>query len=416
MIEWVWLLLGVLLAFYLIDLLANWLNLRSLRSSLPAEFRGVYDENDYARLQDYTAANTKLELIESAFFLCLLIAFWFSRGFNYLNQWVLSLQLGPITSGLVFVAVLVLARTILSIPFDVYSTFVIEERFGFNKTTVRTYVLDQIKSLLISAIIGLPLLALMLAFFQYGGRWAWLPGWIITSVIMIVLTFVAPAIIMPLFNKFTPLPDGDLKTAILQYGRENRFPIREIFVMDGSRRSTKSNAFFTGFGRTKKVVLFDTLISNHSMPELLTVLAHEIGHFKKRHIIKHLGVSILQFGVFFFLASFFIQSAELHRAFFVETTAVYTGLTFFMIFFEPLSRVLSILMGFVTRAHEYEADRFAVETTNQPQALAEALKKLSKSNLANLSPHWLYVILYQSHPPTIQRIQQIERWRTSATA
>jgi len=402
-----WIILGSLVGFYLLDAVAGRLNLSALKANLPDEFKGIYDEADYRRLLEYTAATTRFELIDSTFNLAVLLLFWFLGGYPFLDHVVRASTHGPIFQGLLFMGALWIGHTVVNLPFDLYSTFVIEQKFGFNKTTAGTFFADQVKSLLLGALLGGPLLALVLVLFGQGGPHVWLWAWLITSVLLFALAYAAPAVILPLFNKFTPLEEGDLKRAILEYGRTQQFPIGGLFVMDGSRRSTRSNAFFTGIGRTKKIALFDTLIRNHSVEELVAVIAHEIGHYKRRHIPQHLAVAIANIGVFLFLASLFIHSPSLLAAFGIGSPSVYAGLALFLLFYNPLSRLLSVLRGFQTRRHEFEADRFAVETTRHPQAMIDALKKLSKSNLSNLAPHPLYVTLYHSHPPVLRRIEAI---------
>jgi STE24 endopeptidase len=403
-----WIILGSLLGFYLLDTAANRLNLKSLKATLPDEFKGIYDEAEYRRLLEYTGATSRFEFIDSTFNLAVLLLFWFLGGYRFLNHLAESLFAGPISRGLLFMGALWLGHLLINLPFEIYETFVIEQKFGFNKTTPRTFFADQIRSLLLGAILGGGLLSLVLALFQHGGAHIWLWAWIAISALLLLFVYIAPAVILPLFNKFTPLDDGDLKTAILDYGKAQDFPISGLFVMDGSRRSTKSNAFFTGLGRMKKIVLFDTLIKQHTVGELVAVLAHEIGHYKRHHIPQHLAAAVANIGVFLFLASNFIHSRALFEAFGVETMPVYCGLAFFLVFYNPLSRLLSVVRGFQTRRHEFEADRFATETTGQPKAMIDALKKLSKSNLANLAPHPLCVVLYHSHPPVLQRIRAIQ--------
>ncbi len=435
-----WIILAALTALRALDAAAQFLNLRALEPRLPAAFRDIYDEREYRRLLDYTAVNTRFDLLVSGIDFALLFAFWLGGGFAWLSKLVItwtfhivSAAWSPLSSiailvggmdaqddlyavgkfapdiihGLLFVGLLILGKTIIDIPFDLWSTFVIEQRFGFNKTTPAIWLADQFKSLALTAALGGPILAGILALFKYGGPLAWLWGWVFTAAAMVLLAYIAPAIILPLFNKFTPLAEGPLRRAILDYGRAQDFPIADLYVMDGSRRSTKSNAFFTGFGRWKKIALFDTLIAAHTPDELLAVLAHEVGHYKLRHILQHIAVSILSLGVFFFLASHFVESVALHQAFFVERAATYTGLAFFLVLFTPLSRLLSVLGAIWTRQHEFDADRFAAETTGQPAALASALKKLSRENLSNLAPHPLYVALYHSHPPVLRRIEAL---------
>ena len=299
------------------------------------------------------------------------------------------------------------ARSIISLPFSLYSTFVIEERFGFNKTTLGTWIADLLKGLLLGLILGTPILAGILAFFEYAGPLAWLYCWGAVTLFTLVVQFIAPTWIMPLFNKFTPLEDGDLRTKIMDYARSVNFKLQNVFVMDGSKRSSKSNAFFTGFGKNKRVALFDTLIEKHSTEELVAVLAHEIGHYKKRHIVQMLVAGIVQTGVVFWLMSFFLDNPDLFGAFYMDQTSVYAGLIFFGMLFSPIEMILSIFMSVLSRKNEFEADAYAVETTNSGTEMISALKQLSRDNLSNLTPHPLYVFLNYSHPPVLQRINAI---------
>lgn len=405
-----WLVVCSLGVVHLLDCLAHWLNVRSLRATLPEEFRGVFDPDDYRRSLHYTAATARFECVNSTFNVAVLLAFWFCGGYDWLDRTVRAAEPGPLGTGLLYLGALWLGHWLINLPFDAYGTFRIEERFGFNKTTPATFAADAAKSLALSALLGGALLAIVLALFERGGEWIWLQAWLIVSVLLVAFVYAAPALILPLFNKFTPLPEGELKDAILDYGRTHDFPMGGIFVMDGSRRSTKANAFFTGFGKTKKVVLFDTLVLTHTPDELVAVLAHEIGHFKLRHILQHLVVAVLNIGLFLWLASYFLRSRALFDAFGVEQMSVHAGLALFLVFYNPLSRLLSVARGAQSRRHEFAADRFAATTTGQPRAMIEALKKLSKSHLANLAPHPLYVALYHSHPPVLRRIRALEEY------
>ena len=400
--------LATLLVDTLLDIISNKLNLSSLSKELPGEFEGVYDSDTYARSQEYTKVRTKFGFITGAFDLVILLVFWFSGGFNVLDQMVRSWGFGELITGLIFISILMVAKSIISLPFSIYSTFVIEERFGFNKTTPKTFVLDLVKGLLLGAIIGLPLLAGILAFFMYTGSLAWLYAWGAVTVFTLVMQYVAPTWIMPLFNKFTPLEEGELRTSIEAYTARVDFPLQGLFVIDGSKRSSKSNAFFTGFGKNKRVALYDTLIENHTIPELVAVLAHEIGHYKKKHIIKGMVISILHTGVLFFLLSVFLNAEGLFDAFYMQEMSVYTGLIFFGMLYSPIEMILSVFMQMSSRKHEYEADAYAAETTGQPGDMISTLKKLSKDNLSNLTPHPFYVFLNYSHPPVLQRIKAIQ--------
>lgn len=284
----------------------------------------------------------------------------------------------------------------------------IEQRFGFNRTTPRTFVLDLVKGFVLALILGGLLLAGILALFQYVGNYAWLYSWAGLIIFSLAIQYVTPTWIMPLFNKYTPMESGELKEAILRYARSVNFPVKNIFVMDGSKRSNKSNAFFTGFGSNKRVALFDTLIAQHTIPEMVAVLAHEIGHYKKKHIIQGTIISILHTGLILFLLSLFLTKPGLYEAFGISHEPVYAGLLFFGLLYTPIELVLSVIMQMVSRKHEYEADRFASDTMGEPLDLIDALKKLSSTNLSNLTPHPFYVFLNYSHPPLLQRKEALQ--------
>ncbi|MFC1561860.1 M48 family metallopeptidase [candidate division KSB1 bacterium] len=399
--------LTALLFDFVLDSLSELLNLRALSTVLPGEFEDVYDAEKYKKSQEYTRVRTKFGFVTGTFGLCLMLVFWFAGGFRILDQLIRGWGFHEIWNGLLFIGVLLFARTLLALPFSIYSTFVIEERFGFNKTTPATFVKDLIKGFLLSIVIGGPLLAGILAFFMYAGLLAWLYCWIASVVFILILHYVAPTWIMPIFNKFTPLEEEELKEKILEYARSVRFSLKGIFVMDGSRRSSKSNAFFTGFGRNKRIALFDTLIEKHTAGELVAVLAHEIGHYKKKHIVKSILISIVHMGVTFYLLSIFLTHTGLFEAFYIEQPSVYTGLIFFGMLFAPIEMVLSVFMNIFSRKNEFEADRFAAETTKTPGDMISALKKLSVHNLSNLTPHPFKVFLDYSHPPVLKRIESI---------
>jgi len=394
---------------YAIGVVANLLNLKSLRSEPPPALEGVYQPEDYRKSQEYIRTNTRFAFVASTFSLAVLLSFWFAGGFNYLDQIIRSWGFVPILNGLFYIGILLIGYSLLRLPFSIYSTFVIEERFGFNRTTPRTFLADRVKGLGLAALLGAALLAGILALFEYAGYHAWLYCWIAFTGFSLILQYVAPTWIMPLFNKFTPLEPGELKEAILNYARSVDFPIKNVFVMDGSKRSSKSNALFTGFGRNKRIALFDTLIKRHTVPELIAVLAHEIGHYKKKHILQGTIINILHAGVFFFVLSIFLGSPGLYDAFYMEQQSIYSGILFFGLLYIPLEMVLSVIMNAISRRNEYEADRFAAETIQHPQHLVEALKKLYAGNLSNLMPHPFYVFLNYSHPPLLQRMRAILR-------
>lgn len=406
--------LTTLLVGYLLDLITEILNLKALKDQLPEEFRDVFDAEKYSKSQEYTRNQTRFGLVVSTFNLAVMLIFWFSGGFNWLDRLVRQWELPIIWTGLIYIGLLLLGRTLLSLPFRIYSTFVIEEKFGFNKTTPKIFITDMVKAFLLSVLIGAPLLAGIMAFFQYAGSLAWVYAYLVTIIFTLVVQYIAPTYIMPLFNKFSPLEDEALKQTIFEYARKVDFPLKNVFVMDGSKRSAKSNAFFTGFGKHKRIALFDTLIANHSVGEILAILAHEIGHHKKRHILKGTVISIVQMGVMFFLLSIFISSPGLFQAFYMEHISVYAGLIFFGMLFAPIEMLLSVVMQIVSRRNEFEADRFAAQSTGNPENMINALKKLSAHNLSNLTPHPLYVFFHYSHPPVLQRIRTLHKLEREA--
>ena len=400
--------LGIVVGFYLLDLVATLLNLSALKKDPPRSVADIYDPEEYARSQNYTRESTRFGLIHSAFDLVVLLVFWLCGGFHWLNELCLGFGQGPIVTGLIFFGILFLASQLLDLPFDLYDTFVLEEKFGFNKMTLGTFVGDMLKGLLLAAVLGLPLLALVLWLFGKFDH-AWIHTWVAFSAFTLLLTYLAPRLILPLFNKFEPLEDGSLKSAILAMAKKCEFPLTEISIMDGSKRSSKSNAFFTGFGKTKKIALYDTLVENHSEEELVAVLAHEIGHYKRKHIVQQIVIGILQTGLLFFLLGLFLNNPQLSAAFGIATPTVYLSLVFFGFLFKPLSKLIGIITTMLSRKWEFEADAFAAEATQSPDDLVTALKTLSKDNLSNLTPHPFYTFLYYTHPPVSERITALEK-------
>ena len=404
----------IILCFLLFDfmlhILSDILNLNALSSTVPDEFSGVYDASEYQRSQSYLEINTKLGWIISAFDLILILSVWFGRGFNMLDQWIRDFGFGPVGSGMMFLGILIAIKGLLFLPFKIIDTFVIEEKYGFNKTTWKTFFSDMAKMILLSIAIGAPLLAGVLSFFEFAGDNAWWYCWITVTVFMLLLQFVAPNWIMPLFNKYSPLEEGPLKFAITEYAKSIDFPLDNIQVMDGSKRSGKSNAFFTGFGKHKKIVLFDTLIDQHTDQELLAILAHEMGHYKLWHIQKMMVIGILQMGIMLFILSWFLSYQGLFDAFYMDHPSVYAGLLFFGLLYSPIDFVIGIFFQMISRKHEFQADSFAAKTIGSGKPLIDGLKKLSMSNLSNLTPHPLNVFLHYSHPPVLARIKSLHHF------
>jgi len=392
-----------------IDLLTSLLNIKALRFKLPTELQGLYNPDEYRKSQEYLRVSTITDLIEKTFSLAITLVFWFIGGFNALDNVIRGWGFALILDGLFYLGIIYVAIAVLTLPFGIYNTFVIEQRFGFNRTSPRTFLGDIVKMLILGAILGGALLAWALALFQYAGSWAWVYGWLGIVLFSIVTQFVAPAWIMPLFNKFKPMTPGELKEAILTYAHSVNFPIKNILVMDGSRRSSKSNAFFTGFGPNKRIALFDTLIEKHNKDEIVAILAHEIGHYKKKHIIKSMIISVAYSGLILFLFSVFLDQPSLYKAFYMDHQPIYAGIVFFILLSTPLNIIFSIISQSISRKDESSADIFAADTIGEKQNMIEALKKLSTTNLSNLTPHKLYVFINYSHPPLLQRLQTIKK-------
>ena len=399
--------IALLLEFFL-STIASALNLKALRSDIPPALAGVYKPDEYRKSQEYTRSRTRFGFVTRSFSLLIILLFWFTSGFNSLDQIVRSWGYGPITDGLIYTGILMVAYELLTLPASVYRTFVIEQRFGFNRTTPRVFITDRLKGLAITILLGGFMLAAILTLFEYTGDYAWLYCWATVTILTIVIQFIAPVWLMPLFNKFTPMESGELKDAIQDYARSAGYQVANISIMDGSRRSSKANAFFTGFGHTKRITLFDTLISKHTIEELVAIIAHEIGHFKKKHILSGMLISIAHNGLIFYLLSVLLTSSGLYQAFYIDSASIYTGLLFFGLIYTPVELVLSIVFQMFSRRNEYAADRFAARTTGKPESLVSVLKKLSADNLVNLTPHLFYVFLNYSHPTLLQRIKALE--------
>ncbi len=388
--------------------LADWLDVRRARRSLPAELRDVEDEQTRQRSAEYVRACFVSDSLASLVFLVALLLFWFSGGFNWLDLTLRATIPHPVFRGAAFVLSLLFAQRLLMLPFDVHDTFRTEARFGFNRTTVGTFILDKIKLLILTVVLGGAALAVVLAFFEYAGNLAWLYAWAAVTALAVLLHFLAPAVILPLFNRFEPLPDGDLRARLDSLLERAEFPARRLSVVDGSRRTTKSNAFFTGFGANRRIALYDTLVETQSPAEIEAVLAHEIGHCKHGHIRMRLIIGIIHTGILLALFSLLIGNRSLHDAFGVEHTSVYASLVFFSLLYSPVEFILGLVMNALFRKQEYEADRFVTSMGVDPRVLVSALKRLSVDSLSNLTPHPLSVAINDSHPPLKARIQALQ--------
>ncbi|HEY5565184.1 MAG TPA: M48 family metallopeptidase [Rhodothermia bacterium] len=402
-----WIILVALVGNYAVSTVVAVLNLRAMSSTLPVEFEGTFEETSYRKSQEYTRAKTRLGIVGDAVGLVVLVTFWQWGGFQALDELLRGFHWSDTVTGIAYIGTLMIAQSIVDVPFSVYATFVLEERFGFNRTTPLTFVLDRVKGLMLAAAIGIPMLAAVLTFFANTGELAWLYCWALVVLFSLLMQYAAPTLIMPLFNKFTPLDDGDLRSRILDMTARAGFPIRNVMVIDGSKRSSKSNAFFTGFGSQKRIALYDTLVEQHTEDELVAVLAHEVGHYKKHHIIQGAVVSIIHTGILFFLLSQVLDFRPLFETFYVSDPSIYTGLIFFGLLLSPVELILGLAMNALSRRNEYDADRYAATLTGSAESLISALKRLSHSNLSNLTPHPSYVRLYYSHPPVLERIQAL---------
>jgi len=393
---------------FLLDKILDWLNLSSLKDELPGQVKGFYSEEKYQKSIRYTKTNSWFSFITSTFFFAVTFFLIILGIFGWLDEQVRTWTSNEILISLLFFAVIFFVSDILNLPFQLYGTFVIEEKFGFNKTTVKTFILDKLKGYLLTIIIGGGILYVFLKLVNVFGANFWIYFWIIAAAFMLFVNMFYTSLILPLFNKLTPLEDGELKQGIEDYSRKVNFPLENVYVMDGSKRSSKSNAFFSGIGKKKKIVLFDTLINNHTKEELIAVLAHEVGHFKKKHIISSYVISIVQTGVILFILSLMILNPNLSYAMGGSQNAIHLNLLAFGILFSPISEIIGIFMNIFSRRNEFQADAYAKETYNG-SALQEALKKLSVDNLSNLTPHSAYVFFHYSHPPLLKRLDALSK-------
>ena len=408
-----YIIVAIILLDYVFDRVMDYLNASRWSKTLPAELRGIYDEEKYRRSQEYSRVKMRFGIITSTLSFVFILLMLTLGGFGYLDGLVRTYTEHPVWMALLFFGILGLASDILSTPFDIYGTFVIEERFGFNRTTPKTYLFDKIKGWMISLVIGGGLLAVFVWFHDTAGNLFWLYAWILFTGFSVFMMMFYSTLIVPLFNKQKPLEEGPLRTAIEDFAEKAGFRLDNIFVIDGSKRSSKANAYFSGLGPKKRIVLFDTLIKEHSTEELVAVLAHEIGHYKKKHTTRGMLVSILHTGVMLFLLGLFINRPELSMALGAQETSFHLGILAFGLLYSPISLILGIIGNRMSRKHEYEADAFAAEKYD-PEPLQEALKKLSVNHLSNLRPHPAYVYVHYSHPPLLQRLKHLDKFREAA--
>ena len=400
--------IAILVISFLIDQALDFLNAKHFNDPLPVELQDVFDEEEYKKSQRYKKERYKFGILTSAISLIATLLFFFLDGFAFVDGLARSESSNEIIIALVFFGIIMIASDILSTPFSYYSTFVIEEKYGFNKTTKKTFFLDKLKGWLMGAVIGGIILGAIIWFYQSTGKNFWLYAWGIITVFTIFVNLFYAKLIVPLFNRQSPLEDGSLRSKIEEYASKVGFTLDKIFVIDGSKRSTKANAYFSGFGSEKRVTLYDTLIKDLDEEEIVAVLAHEIGHYKRNHIIINLFAAILTTGFTLWLLSLFIGNPVLSEALHVSKPSFHIGLIAFGVLYSPISGVTSLLMNYLSRKFEYQADNFAKETF-AALPLISGLKKLSKNSLSNLTPHPLYVFAHYSHPTLLQRFRNLKK-------
>ncbi|SKC52009.1 M48 family metallopeptidase [Ohtaekwangia koreensis] len=403
-----YIIIGITAVSYIFDQALEYINLKSQREEIPDEIASFYDRDKYSKSLQYHRELTRFSFITSAFSFLLSITMLLTGGFGWLDGILRNVVQNEIVLALAFFGVIMIVSDIITLPFQWHRTFVIEEKYGFNKTTVKLFIIDKLKGYILGALIGGALLSVLIYLVQVIGPDFWIWFALIACTFMLLMNMFYASVILPLFNKLTSLPEGELKSAIEAFARTVNFPLDNIFVIDGSKRSSKANAFFSGIGKKKKIVLYDTLINNHTTDELVAVLAHEVGHFKKKHIVWSYILSVVQIVFMLFVLSQMIFNENLSLALGGSQQAIHLNLIAFAILFSPVSGVTGLLMSMLSRKNEFEADAYARQTYNG-NALANALKKLSVDNLSDLYPHPVYVFFHYSHPPLLKRLQAINR-------
>lgn len=401
-----YIIIGIVIFNYVLNRLLEYLNSTRYNDPLPEEIKDVYDAEQYKKSRKYKNVNYRFSIITSTFSVLVILAMFLFEGFAFVDKIARNYTSHPILLALIFFGIIMLASDLIHTPFSIYDVFVIEEKFGFNKTTVRTFILDKLKGWLLGAIIGGGILSLVIWFYQLTTNYFWLIAWIFMSLFSIFMTMFYSSLIVPLFNKQTPLEEGELREKIMTFSEKVGFKLKNIYVIDGSKRSTKANAYFSGLGAKKRIVLYDTLIADMKQDEILAVLAHEIGHYKKKHTLTGTILSIIQSGILLYIFSLFVGNPVLSEALGVPETSFHIALITFGFLYSPISMVLGMLFNVISRKHEYQADRFAGEKYN-PESLIGALKRLSGKNLSNLTPHPVYVWINYSHPTLLQRIRAL---------
>ena len=395
---------------YLLSSVSSILDIKNITPTIPSDFKKAYDQEKYILSQDYLKARTRFGLFSSTFSLILIMIVIHSDIFGLLDQFVRGQSDSYILQGLLFIGAIYFFQDIISLPFSIYHTFVIEERFGFNKTTPSLFIIDKIKGYAIFVVLGSIVITPILYFFYVYGDIGWLIAWSVLTAFMIAVQPLFVHVIAPMFNKFTPLEEGELRSAIEKYTAKVNFPLARIDIMDGSKRSAHSNAYFTGFGKSRRIAIFDTLIEKHSTKEIVSVVAHEVGHYKLKHILQGTILGIIETGVMLFAFNLIMNDISLFQVFGVSQLSVHAGIVFFSMLYAPVSMFTSIVTTAISRKNEYEADKYSYDTTNNRDALVSMLIGLSANNLSHLTPHALKVFLSYSHPPVIDRIKAVNQY------
>jgi len=401
-------LITILLIKFVIDSVLNHLNAKHFNDSLPNDVSDVYEINEYQQSQSYKKTNHNFSKITSLFSLITTLLFFFFNGFSIVDKIARGFSNNIIIITLIFFGIIIIGSDIISIPFSLYKTFVIEEKFGFNKSTKKLFFLDKIKGLLMTIILGGSILSIITWFYEFTGNYFWIYTWLLITTFSVFLNMFYSKLIVPLFNEQTILEEGDLKNEIVKYVNSVGFKANNIYVLNGSKRSTKANAYFSGFGNQKRITLYDTLINDLENNEIVAVLAHEVGHYKKKHILYNLTSSIILTGFALFVLSLFIKTPLLSLALGVSHPSFHIGLIAFGILYSPVSQILGVFMNYMSRKFEYQADNYA-KNTFSASPLISSLKKLSKNSLSNLTPHYLYVFFHFSHPTLLDRIKNLNK-------
>jgi len=402
-------LLLVIISFqFIIDLISGLLNYSSFDKPLPNNVENIFSENEYSKSQKYKKVNFKFNLVSSVYSFSILFTVLYFGLLGSLDSYIRNVTFeNEISLSLIFFASVFIISDTLKIPFQLYRVFVIEEQFGFNNTTLKTFIFDKLKSYFISLLLIVILATPFLLFIIFFPSSFWIHFWILISIFLIFINIFYTTLIVPIFNKLEVLGDGDLKKKLDNFSAKVKFPITNIFVINGSKRSKKANAFFSGFGRNKKVVLYDTLIKNHTADELVAVLAHEIGHYKLNHVKTNMVISIITTGFMLFILSNFIFNSDISYALGGNVSFRHLEIFAFFIIYSPISSIISVLMNIKSRKNEYEADEYAVKNFKKGP-MEDALRKLSKDNLTNMTPHPVYEFLNYSHPSISKRLKAID--------